>query len=223
MVGMENVKEKIRKLLALSESDNEHEAKAALLKAKMLMAQHKISEKELDELQSKKVKQINTQYTCSKRKEAWMVGLSGTIAENFCCKAIRTRQRRKQTNFISFIGLEEDVDMCVEIFKYAVSCIRSGIERIKENAANKDKKILSDSYGFGFVYGVKEAFDLQKEKDETGWGLVMCVPEEVNNAVKDYGHEKFSELKKDKISYKEFQNGYTDGQKFSPETKLESR
>ena len=33
---MENYKEKIKKLLALSESSNEHEAKAALLKAKQL-------------------------------------------------------------------------------------------------------------------------------------------------------------------------------------------
>ena len=41
---MENYKEKIKKLLALSESSNEHEAKAALLKAKQLMIEHKITE-----------------------------------------------------------------------------------------------------------------------------------------------------------------------------------
>lgn len=37
-------REKIKKLLALAESPNEHEAKAALLKAKELMAEHKLSE-----------------------------------------------------------------------------------------------------------------------------------------------------------------------------------
>lgn len=40
---MIDYKEKIKKLLALSESSNEHEAKAALLKARELMAEHKIS------------------------------------------------------------------------------------------------------------------------------------------------------------------------------------
>ena len=40
-------KEKIKKLLALAESPNEHEAKAALLKARQLMAEHKIAEAEL--------------------------------------------------------------------------------------------------------------------------------------------------------------------------------
>lgn len=38
----QDYREKIKKLLALSESSNEHEAKSALLKAKKLMAEHKI-------------------------------------------------------------------------------------------------------------------------------------------------------------------------------------
>lgn len=36
----QDYREKIKKLLALSESSNEHEAKSALLKAKKLMAEH---------------------------------------------------------------------------------------------------------------------------------------------------------------------------------------
>lgn len=37
-----NIKDKIAKLLALAESPNENEAKAALLKARELMAEHKL-------------------------------------------------------------------------------------------------------------------------------------------------------------------------------------
>ena len=37
-----NIKERIAKLLALAESPNENEAKAALLKARALMVQHKL-------------------------------------------------------------------------------------------------------------------------------------------------------------------------------------
>lgn len=40
-------KEKIRKLLALAESPNEHEARAALLKARELMAEYKLTEAEI--------------------------------------------------------------------------------------------------------------------------------------------------------------------------------
>lgn len=40
---MVDYKEKIKKLLALSKSPNEHEAQSALAKAQQLMAEHKIS------------------------------------------------------------------------------------------------------------------------------------------------------------------------------------
>ena len=40
----QDYREKIKKLLALSESSNEHEAKSALLKAKKLMAEHRQEE-----------------------------------------------------------------------------------------------------------------------------------------------------------------------------------
>ena len=43
---MNNIKDKIAKLLALAESPNENEAQAALLKARELMAQHKLRPEE---------------------------------------------------------------------------------------------------------------------------------------------------------------------------------
>ena len=44
---MKDYKDKIKKLLALAESNNEHEARAALLKAKELMAEYKIEEMQI--------------------------------------------------------------------------------------------------------------------------------------------------------------------------------
>lgn len=42
-------KDKIRKLLALAKSPEPEEAKLALLKARKLMAEHKLSERDLEE------------------------------------------------------------------------------------------------------------------------------------------------------------------------------
>lgn len=78
----QNYREKIKKLLALSESSNEHEAKSALLKAKKLMAEHKIAEVDLEDIGKKKVVRITTEFDCSKRREAWMISLGAIIAEN---------------------------------------------------------------------------------------------------------------------------------------------
>ena len=47
-------KDKIRKLLALAESPNEAEAQAALLKARQLMAEHKLTERECREVEPQK-------------------------------------------------------------------------------------------------------------------------------------------------------------------------
>ena len=52
-----DIEKKIRKLLALSESPNEFEAQAALLKARQLMAEYKLTEAELHE-GNKKIKTI---------------------------------------------------------------------------------------------------------------------------------------------------------------------
>ena len=46
----QDYRENIKKLLALSESSNEHEAKSALLKAKKFMAEHKIANQTLSKL-----------------------------------------------------------------------------------------------------------------------------------------------------------------------------
>lgn len=55
-----DIEKKIRKLLALSESPNEFEAQAALLKARQLMAEYKLTEAELHE-GNKKIKTIRLQ------------------------------------------------------------------------------------------------------------------------------------------------------------------
>ena len=46
---MVDYKEKIKKLLSLSKSPNEHEAQSALAKAQQLMAEHKISMTEVED------------------------------------------------------------------------------------------------------------------------------------------------------------------------------
>ena len=46
---MDNYKEKIKKLLALAGSNNEHEARAAILKAREIMGRYKLTEADLEE------------------------------------------------------------------------------------------------------------------------------------------------------------------------------
>ena len=111
---MKDYKEKIRKLLALAESNNEYEARAALLKAKELMAEYKIEEIDLADVKDKHVKRIVTQFEYTKRGEWWIGSLAQIIAENYCCRSAGSRDAwGAQKRTVMFIGLEGDVDISV--------------------------------------------------------------------------------------------------------------
>lgn len=125
---------------------------------------------------------------------------------------------------ICFIGLEGDVEACAEIFKYAVGCIRSGINDLRKKTADcsrEYRKRLCDGYGFGYTQGIREAFEAQKEHDETGWGLVMTVPKDVTDETNGMKREKFKSAAMEQMSAKGFAQGNDDGKKFDPGTKLE--
>ena len=214
-----NYKDKIRKLLALAESPVEAEAKAALLKARELMAEHKLTEAELDEAKKQSVKDVQTDITASKRREPWAINLSAVIGENYCCKGYRRHLHGQQTQYIGFIGLEDDIEVCVEIFKYALDCVRAGVKRVKEENAGYPAnyvKSLCNSYGYGFVRGIQAAFERQQEENRDGWGLVLVIPQEVQEAVQSFGHAEFRSRAEEEISASDYARGYAEGKEFSP-------
>ncbi len=88
-------KDKIRKLLALAKSPEPEEAKLALLKARKLMAEHKLSERDLEERNTTVIKRaIGEKF--SKKANSWMDPLSIVIGENYCCSAFRCKISAKK-------------------------------------------------------------------------------------------------------------------------------
>lgn len=79
-------KDKIRKLLALAKSPEPEEAKLALLKARKLMAEHKLSERDLEERNTTVIKRAIGE-TFSKKANSWMDPLSIIIGENYSVAA----------------------------------------------------------------------------------------------------------------------------------------
>jgi len=224
-MAKQDYKEKIRKLLALAESPNENEAKAALLKAKQLMAEHKISELDIKDVEKQEVKNILTDITCSKRRNPWVVELSAIIGENYCCKSYRNHRWGEQTQKIGFIGLEDDIEICIAIFKYAVECILAGDKRLKKELNDYGYtgdcvKTMRDSYGFGFVRGIRSVFYKQKQEHQE-WGLVMVMPKEVEEASSHLVKKSFESKAADNISASAYNLGRHDGRNFSPEKRLQ--
>lgn len=65
MSDIGDVKQKIKKLLALAERGNEHEAKVAMAKAQMIMAQYKLQMSDIAGQEQSKIiqKQIDLYFT----------------------------------------------------------------------------------------------------------------------------------------------------------------
>lgn len=223
-------KDKIRKLLKLAESPNENEAKMALLKARELMAEHKLSEEEVAETLKKKVIRMNTHLSCTKRIDPWMIGLSNVIGEAYRCNSLSWRKSNSKTYEIGFSGFEDDIELCTELFRYAVKCVQDR----NEEAAKKLRKAYPglkiseyiragrNSYGFGFTAGLKYAFDEQNAANKQEWGLVLKTPIEVKRDIENLKELNFNTKydDSDEISVTDFTEGEKDGRKFNTRSTL---
>ena len=204
------IAEKITRLLALAKKAGEsangdqkstdwHESQAAMLAARRLIVRYKISEKELRAEQEQSVESLETDFTFSKRKELWILDLANTIAPKYCCASYTSRFPGKQTRTICFMGFEEDLKLCNIIFAYAVNCVRASIKAIQSESAALDRRTVKDicsSYAYGFVDGLRFAFERQ-DQDDKEFALVLAVPSKVQEAFE----QKFGSKKKNVVAF----------------------
>ena len=219
---MADIKDKIAKLLALAQSSNENEAKAALLKARALMAEHKLTESDCVEAAQRQVREIRTEWTFSKRRDVWASRLAIVIADHYCCTSLLSRDYGKKTYSAVFIGLDGDVEVCVEVFGYAMRCVTERVKTIrKEMKGLPIDYVISecDDYGYGFAAGLKDAFQRQQGEHQE-WGLVMVKPQEVIDATQGLKKGKF--YTHGSGSGRAYSDGFSDGGKFVPEKSLKA-
>lgn len=224
---MANIKDKIAKLLALAESPNENEARLALLKARELMAEHKLSPDEISREKSEKVKREVLDIKCTKMTNDWIPSLASVIATHYCCKAYLYREQYSKTSQIGLIGLEDDFDICKKIVLYAVDCVMSETKRIKKDPyapAGRHRKNCN-AYGWGFAAGLRKAYE-EQEKQHQEWGLVMIVPKAVDDEILSMcGNAKPKPYGDGRVDYEGqgfAQSGYEAGKAFDPRKRVEN-
>lgn len=212
---MIDYKEKVRKLLALAESNNEHEAFAALTKARKLMMEHGIRETELGMFDAPDVvMKYSDVYSSGQYK--WPISLASVISSH--CRVRNSFQGNdmRAKGRIGFIGFADDVDISMEMFTYAAEIIEGRLREIrKEHKGEGRKRVLffANGYALGFCAGLKESFN--KQNAEEGWGLVAVgVPKEVNEWIKKECFQTTS-IKHSGVSASTYEEGKKDGRSFS--------
>ncbi|MCT8978672.1 DUF2786 domain-containing protein [Clostridium sp. CX1] len=213
------VVEKIKKLLALSESSNENEAKVSLLKAQELLAKHKLSLKEVKEFKIYNSSIKEKISTISFTKAKWKAKLAKLIADNFGCYYY-FKSRRSHT--IAFFGREEDIIVCNIVLEYAVDCINSSVRKLRYQYSRDgySTKGLENDYALGFIKGLNSMFEEQKKANQD-WGLVLVKDAEVIEAHENIKFKGSINTKTQFQGYTEVYNqGCEDGEKFSISDKI---
>lgn len=223
-----DIKDKIAKLLALADNPNEHEARAALLKARQLMAEYKLRPEECNRSETVKVVNEEIGLTCTKTKYSWTLDLATVIADSYCCKAAFHKiHYYGKTYSISLIGLEDDFEVCKQIVLYAHDCCKTECDNIFRTNPDKYtmtyRRQLSEAYGHGFVSGVDHALQEQTRSKTQEWALVMYTPKEVTDYIANMtvSKEVFKEIERDDYDVRmAMLSGYADGTKFDPGHRL---
>ena len=203
---MDNVVEKIRKLLAKATSQNEHEAQAALLKARELMAKHKLTEMDVGDAKpaNRKLKNVGfTDVLYSAKTNTWFPKLAAVIAENHCCAAVTATLKNSIQRMEMFTGLDDDPEMALEVFRYAVQHIKDRVKQERkainaryewQDSRNYAVRRFENSYAEGFASALrqqyKEQFKNAVDPNNDCMALVMVVPQEVKDYVGGLSYDK---------------------------------
>lgn len=142
--------ERVRKLLALSESPNEHEAAQAVALAHKLMEKHAISEAMLDTETPPDVTEQELMEPKS-RLDLWRHHLATSLGHYHRCETYWSLRKRGsfKTFAIQIVGAKSDIDAVRYLFDY---CVRQ-VNRLAEQHAGKGR-VWVDNYRVGVVQGI---------------------------------------------------------------------
>lgn len=167
---------KVRKLLSLSKSANEHEAALAAEKAKKLLDEHNIKEFEL----TKTIESIieKEAYTFGKNTIAWITIVASGLSKYLDCKIIMVGKKLK------VIGSKTDI----EVFEYLFSYLINTIERLTQKETipcMTNARSYKDSFRKGMAMGINRKLILIKQGEKQApttncTALVLTKEKEVN-------------------------------------------
>ena len=179
----EKIIEKIKKLLELTKSPNENEAKSAALKAQELMAKYEINLSQAQDSEKRKI--VNKVYFHNNKREPkkWKYGLAAIVANNFMCKLYLYEKD------IVFHGYEEDAEIALNTFKYLYDVGNKLASKYYHKCRDQGMPTrgVIETYLAGFKVGIKSVLEKQS------MALMIITPKEVEdsfNKISAGGKEK---------------------------------
>ncbi len=159
---MQHIIDKVRKLLALSQSANAHEAASAAAKANQLIDEYRLSVGQLTPNEaSATVDPIETAsepLLHSNRAMTWRKSLAIRLARHYGCFVWNSPRPRAAINY-QVAGRKSDI----EVLNYMFAYISTECDRITLATAKGRGRTFAESYRRGFVDGVLSQLDASRQ------------------------------------------------------------
>jgi hypothetical protein len=209
---MEKIIDKIRKLLALATSSNEHEAALAASHAQRLLSEHNLAMADIEtEIKPQSADRIET--SVSKTLPKWVRHLSAGVSSAFDCQAIHHPSTGKMT----FIGVGVDVQIAAYTFAYLDRTVRKICSSYMKNHVNdaipnRHRELMRQSYYLGAVSTITSRLREQKIRTPITPGALVPIKEGlIKKAMFEMGPTRTVRSRKSYINSHAYTKGQQDG------------
>jgi len=200
-VNLENVKNKVRKLLALGESPNPAEAASAIEKANQILLQYNLEMSEVETKDIMGVVEENFMEGFAEREHE--TGLIAAIASYNLCKAFRNNKtvygsiNRKTKFTLKFIGKKHNIVAAKLMCEYAFQALESSAKKQVKGAGRTAVFSYKVGYCNELTNRLHQMVEERKQKVTVECtALVVVETAEVNQFIKDnYKNATVSQLK----------------------------
>lgn len=205
--------DKIKKLLALANSCNEHEAALAAAHAQRLLAAHNLAMADISAAERPhQADKVETDVARSLPK--WVRHLSAGVSNAFDCQALHHPASGKMT----FIGVGADVQIAAYTFSYLQQTVRRLCTAyLKQHAgaqiAGRQRELLRHSYYLGAVSTITRQLQDQKKQTPITPGALVPIKEGlIKKAMDEIGPIRTIHSRRSYINANAYNQGQTDGQ-----------
>jgi hypothetical protein len=204
--------EKIRKLLALANSTNEHEAALAAAHAQRLLSEHNLAMADIDTKQAPQTAdKIET--TVARTLPKWVRNLSAGVCSAFDCQAIHHPSQGRMT----FIGVGADVQIASYTFAYLDKTVRrlcSGFMKhhVNDNLPARNRELMRQSYYLGAVSTINTQLAQQKFQTPITPGALVPIKQGlIKKAMSELGPIRTVHGRRSYINTHAYSKGQEDG------------
>lgn len=204
--------EKIKKLLALANSSNEHEAALAAGHAQRLLSEHNLAMTDID-ASHRPDKADKVETAVSKTLPKWLRHLSAGVSSAFDCQAVH----HPATGMLTFIGVGADV----QIATYTFTCLDRTVRKlcsaymkqhVAGTTANRHRELMRHSYYLGAVSTITSRLKEQKVRTPVTTGALVPVKEGlIRQAMSEIGNLRTMHSRRSYINGDAYSRGETDG------------